>query len=74
MDLVDLTQADPAFRGEGGTGGDAVERVNDRLTVARRALGTLEELLGSEGPVSPVVRDAQLMGHWLKSMSKNLTT
>lgn len=37
-----------------------MERVNERLAVARRALGTLEELLGLEVPVSPVVRDAAI--------------
>lgn len=37
-----------------------MERVKERLVVARRALGTLEELLDLEGPVSPVVRDAAI--------------
>lgn len=37
-----------------------MERLKERLAIARRALGTLEELLGLEGPVSNVVRDAAI--------------
>jgi predicted nucleotidyltransferase len=45
VDLVDLSMADPGLPRTRYTGRDRMERTRERLALAQRALGTLEELV-----------------------------